>query len=176
LCGPCDVEVGRVPYRLGDKDRRFAHKVLELFKSFLGLRRPFKVVGFFQQPVYGEPSFAKVRNESVEGGEALHDPLHPLEAVNCPHVCDGHGFSCLASMLRSETRNLGNIPQGPENAFLGVELNVLHFQHVQPYSVCTLLRVLHPIQTTFIGPIALHLLHLLGFCNNNDKFQTSKSV
>jgi hypothetical protein len=81
------------------------------------------VVGFFQQPVYGEPSFAKARNESVEGDEALRDSLHPLEVVNCPHVCDGHGFFRFGfnAALRDE-KSRQHTPTDPKTHFSGLSL------------------------------------------------------
>ena len=44
----------------------------------MGLGYPLEAVGFLQEAIKGETSFAEARDESTECGEAPYDPLNPL--------------------------------------------------------------------------------------------------
>ena len=50
---------------------------------------PLEAVGFLQETIKGESSFAEARDESAECGEAPCDLLNPLYALDWAHPCDG---------------------------------------------------------------------------------------
>ena len=71
------------------QDRGLCQELFDHVKRLLGLRCPLKAVGFLQELIKGETSFAKARDESAEGGEAPYDPLNPLYVLDWTHPCDG---------------------------------------------------------------------------------------
>ena len=74
---------------MGDEDRGLCQKQLDHVKCLLGLRCSLKAVGFLQESIKGETSFAEMRDESAKHGEAPYDSLNPLYVLNRAHPCDG---------------------------------------------------------------------------------------
>ena len=62
LRGGRNVEQKRFPIGHGDQDRSLCQELLDLVKCLLGLRHPFKTVGFLQKPIEGETSFTEARD------------------------------------------------------------------------------------------------------------------
>ena len=95
-------------------------------KRLLSLGCPLEAVGFLQESIKGETSFAEVRDESAEGGEAPYDSLNPIYVLNQAHPCDGGnllwvGFD--ATLGDNEADQ--HAPRDPKNTFFGIEFDVI---------------------------------------------------
>ena len=73
--GGRDVEQKRFPVGRRDQDWGLCQKLLDRVKYLLGLEHPFKMVGLLQEPIEGETSLTKARDEATEHGEAPYNSL-----------------------------------------------------------------------------------------------------
>ena len=88
LCGGHNVEQKWFPVGRRDQDRGLYQKLLDRVKCLLGLGCPFEMVGLLQKLIEGETSFAEVRDEAAEHGEAPYNSLYPLHVLNRSHPYD----------------------------------------------------------------------------------------
>ena len=72
MCDSCNVEQKGFSIGWRNQDQGLRQKMFDRVKCFLGLGRPFKVVGLLQESIKGESSFT----------EAPSNSLYPLHVLN----------------------------------------------------------------------------------------------